>query len=326
MTTLLGDPASVSGAGLGTTGSVSLTPGTLSLSASVAAPTLWAQAYAGVDKGPNGSDAGFTRLQLFNPGPVTVFPPGLKLSFHGTYSFGGGSNAQPNAHSYVLMAITVGSTIAQASMDHIVYATYNAAGSLINTSSQLTPGSTGGASVVVLSATTSGISEDVVMPGFTWPVGAPLTLIVRAACSVTSAHGSATADFSHTGTLTFSVPPGVTLTSNAGVPLNWVTPTLGVGDGPAPVADFAAPWPNPASSGVNLSLMLPSEGHATLEAYDLGGRRVASVIDETLPAGRTQRTWKPAGLANGVYLLRADVGGRVVTHRVAWLGGDPVGL
>jgi hypothetical protein len=45
------------------------------------------------------------------------------------------------------------------------------------------------------------------------------------------------------------------------------------------------------------------------------------VLDASLPAGRSTHTWRPTGLADGVYLLRADIGGTVAMRRVVWLGG-----
>jgi hypothetical protein len=86
---------------------------------------------------------------------------------------------------------------------------------------------------------------------------------------------------------------------------------------PAPPGTAAVPfvrpfavYPNPycyatATGGVNfVGLKSP----ATVEVYDLAGRRVAA---EEVPAGRDERVWRPAGadgesLAPGVYLYRVE--------------------
>jgi hypothetical protein len=54
--------------------------------------------------------------------------------------------------------------------------------------------------------------------------------------------------------------------------------------------------------------------------YDLAGREVARPLGgEILPAGRTQRSWRPEALGAGVYWIRARAGDEVVSRRMARL-------
>jgi hypothetical protein len=96
----------------------------------------------------------------------------------------------------------------------------------------------------------------------------------------------------------------------------------GVGPtGPGGLA-LRAPWPNPASGVVRLGIELPRECVVTLSVFDLAGREVARPIAaERFAAGSVAREWRPAGLAPGVYTMRAAVGDVKLTQRLVWLGG-----
>jgi hypothetical protein len=73
---------------------------------------------------------------------------------------------------------------------------------------------------------------------------------------------------------------------------------------------------------VRLGLELPSESVVTVSVFDLAGREVARPIaGERFSAGSVAREWRPAGLAPGVYTVRAAVGGARLTQRLVWLGG-----
>ncbi len=70
-----------------------------------------------------------------------------------------------------------------------------------------------------------------------------------------------------------------------------------------------APRRNPMSVGSEIALTLPSASHAVLSIYDVRGRRVATLVDEVLPAGTSSRAWHgrdDAGrdLPSGVYFAR----------------------
>ena len=92
-----------------------------------------------------------------------------------------------------------------------------------------------------------------------------------------------------------------------------------------PVADaprgvvLRHPQPNPAHGPVTLRYGLPLAGRASLAVFDLLGREVARVVDDTPAAGWHAATWDGA-VASGVYVVRLAVesGGQTVvrTRRV----------
>jgi len=91
----------------------------------------------------------------------------------------------------------------------------------------------------------------------------------------------------------------------------------------APVAlSFAAPSPNPARGGTLLDFTLSRAGHVRLLVYDAAGRRVQLLRDSELPAGAHRERFAlrdEAGrdLASGLYLVRLEAEGRVLTRRLA---------
>jgi hypothetical protein len=65
--------------------------------------------------------------------------------------------------------------------------------------------------------------------------------------------------------------------------------------------------PNPSAGTATFTIELPSAGSVSLGLYDLGGRRVASLHEGALPAGRHAVT-HGAGLPAGVYFWRLRAG------------------
>jgi serine protease AprX len=78
---------------------------------------------------------------------------------------------------------------------------------------------------------------------------------------------------------------------------------------------LSACYPNPARGSVNFSFELETAGHVELAVYDLSGRRVATVVDAELPAGRHGCVWE-ADAPSGVYLYRLTSDGFSQTHRL----------
>ncbi len=81
-------------------------------------------------------------------------------------------------------------------------------------------------------------------------------------------------------------------------------------DGAKPTALFLASGsPNPMGLQTAVRFDLPARSRVDLAVYDIGGRRVASLVDGLVDAGRHQIAWKGISsegetLASGVYLCR----------------------
>jgi len=79
---------------------------------------------------------------------------------------------------------------------------------------------------------------------------------------------------------------------------------------------LSEPYPSPASDSVYIEVNTPTDGRVTLAVYDLSGRRVATLADGDLSAGRHTFTWDCADAAAGVYLCRLSTAERVLTKRL----------
>jgi hypothetical protein len=84
---------------------------------------------------------------------------------------------------------------------------------------------------------------------------------------------------------------------------------------------FSAPWPNPAREHSSFRLELPVPTRAQVEVFDISGRRVRTLLDETRGAGSENLTFDlrdehGSRLAQGVYLVRARLGETAIMRRL----------
>jgi hypothetical protein len=63
-------------------------------------------------------------------------------------------------------------------------------------------------------------------------------------------------------------------------------------------------YPNPFNPTTTFRFNLPIESDVRLDIYDTVGRRVATLVDGTLPAGSHERVWNASNLSSGVYISR----------------------
>ncbi len=117
-----------------------------------------------------------------------------------------------------------------------------------------------------------------------------------------------------------------------GLPYNSLTETdlrtALAGTAATPVAAtqfwFAPPSPNPFGGRTTLGYRLPRAGKVCLEIFDVRGRRVATLVDETEELGEHRISWtgrddRGASLASGTYFARLQIPGTVQTRRITLL-------
>jgi hypothetical protein len=86
---------------------------------------------------------------------------------------------------------------------------------------------------------------------------------------------------------------------------------VGVGDegcGFPDVLTLHQNYPNPFNPSTILRYDLPELSHVTLRVFDLLGREVATLVDDTKKAGSYSVAWEPSNLASGVYLAVFQAG------------------
>jgi hypothetical protein len=71
---------------------------------------------------------------------------------------------------------------------------------------------------------------------------------------------------------------------------------------------LAQNYPNPFSSITTIPFDLPERTFVSLKVYDITGREVAVLANETLDAGSHSRTFNAEGLPSGTYVARLEAG------------------
>jgi hypothetical protein len=95
------------------------------------------------------------------------------------------------------------------------------------------------------------------------------------------------------------------------------TSALDVEDQPFSAQQELLAWsqPNPFTRSTTIRFRLPAAGPVRLGVYDLAGRLVSRLLDETRPAGEHALVWQPGSVPSGVYYVRLESGGQIVTKR-----------
>ncbi len=76
------------------------------------------------------------------------------------------------------------------------------------------------------------------------------------------------------------------------------------------------PYPNPADNSVSVAFTLSEAQRVSLSVYDLAGRRVTTLSEGELPAGRHEVAWNCAAASAGVYLLWLETEGEALSRRM----------
>ena len=61
-------------------------------------------------------------------------------------------------------------------------------------------------------------------------------------------------------------------------------------------------YPNPFNPYTMIEFDLPKDTRVHLTIYNIRGQKVATLVDQTLPAGTYRYPWRPEGLASGLYM------------------------
>ena len=75
-------------------------------------------------------------------------------------------------------------------------------------------------------------------------------------------------------------------------------------------------YPNPFNPTTTIQYGLPNAGDVSLEVFDMTGRRVATLVNETKAAGWHNVTFDASSLASGMYIYRIQSGAFVTTRKL----------
>lgn len=73
-------------------------------------------------------------------------------------------------------------------------------------------------------------------------------------------------------------------------------------------------YPNPFNPSTQIRFSIPAAGHVALSVFDITGKEVATLINQTLQAGFHTTTFNADQLSNGVYLYRLTFGNQQVSR------------
>ena len=95
------------------------------------------------------------------------------------------------------------------------------------------------------------------------------------------------------------------------------------GDVPAPVV-LGQNFPNPFNPRTTIRFSTSRSGPVKLQVYDLRGRLVRTLVDESRPSGPYSEVWdgrdsRGAGSAAGIYFYRLEAGGQVLQEKMTLL-------
>ena len=100
---------------------------------------------------------------------------------------------------------------------------------------------------------------------------------------------------------------------------------VGTNDTPPPAAtQLGAPWPNPFNPTVTIDYDLAAPGLVSVSIYDVAGRLVQTLVNETKQSGPHRATWNGIDrrgnrAASGVYLVVLRAGGRTDHTKITLL-------
>lgn len=75
-------------------------------------------------------------------------------------------------------------------------------------------------------------------------------------------------------------------------------------------------YPNPFNPSTQISFDVASTGHVQLEVFDVMGRQVATLLNNTVPVGTHSVTFDAQNLSSGVYIYRMTSGASIQTMRM----------
>ena len=66
-------------------------------------------------------------------------------------------------------------------------------------------------------------------------------------------------------------------------------------------------FPNPFNPSTIISFQLPRNGNVSIKIYDVNGREVQTLVNESMNAGSYEVSFDATGLSSGVYYYRLEV-------------------
>jgi hypothetical protein len=76
-------------------------------------------------------------------------------------------------------------------------------------------------------------------------------------------------------------------------------------------------YPNPFNPEMLIRFNLKNSGYVRIKVFDITGREISVILNEFLKAGIQEKNWNSKGLSSGVYIIRLETPGNIMSKRVA---------
>ena len=80
--------------------------------------------------------------------------------------------------------------------------------------------------------------------------------------------------------------------------------------------------PNPFGTTATFNVNLVQNADVEITIYDITGKKIETIQDGEMNAGKTQIVWTPENLAEGVYFAQMVIDGVVTTRRIVHTSGN----
>jgi hypothetical protein len=78
-------------------------------------------------------------------------------------------------------------------------------------------------------------------------------------------------------------------------------------------------YPNPFNPSTTVELSVPEAGRVSVMVYNITGQLITEIAESYVDANKYQFTWNADNVPSGMYLLRAEYSGQVVTQKLMLL-------
>jgi hypothetical protein len=101
----------------------------------------------------------------------------------------------------------------------------------------------------------------------------------------------------------------------------WIGETVaGIGDEIMPLTYALHPnYPNPFNPVTHIQFTIPEQTVVKLQIFNVLGRQVDVLVNETLPIGHHEILWNPKNLSSGFYFYKLEAGSFMQTRKMILL-------
>ena len=79
------------------------------------------------------------------------------------------------------------------------------------------------------------------------------------------------------------------------------------------------PYPNPFNSNISIHYTLQKEQSVLLQIFNINGKLIHTVIQETLSAGRHHSNWNAIHESSGIYVVKLTSSNQIKTQKILYL-------